>query len=55
MEFTMSKKIAAMVERGKEDAQLRCALSGHDYWEVYGLESGKICVCCGCCPNKEEV
>lgn len=54
MEFAIPQEIKDMIKKGEENALMRCALYGHDYRNVDGIEGGKICVCCGCHPNQNK-
>jgi len=51
VEFIISQEINDTIKKGKVAALLRCAVNGHDYRAVDGID-GEICVCCGCPPNK---
>lgn len=54
MEFAIPQEIKDMIKKGEENALMRCALYGHDYHNVDGIEGGKICVCCRCRPNQNN-
>lgn len=53
-ELEISKDTLEWLKEYKFQLLIRCALHGHDYRNVDGIDGGPICVCCGNRPNKQH-
>jgi hypothetical protein len=46
MGIEITEETKELLKKCRENQLMRCAIYGHDYRSIPGIEGGPICVCC---------